>query len=451
MNEISINDFDDNEKKILEKLNREGKAYIVGGAVRDILLGLKPKDIDFATNLNYDELKKIFADYSPKETGKSFGVLRIKIDDRDYEIAKFRQDLYEEKNEKKIVPEDKKVIFVDDIRNDLVRRDFTINAMAYNEEDGLIDLFNGQKDLKDKTINFVGMPEERIKEDPVRMLRAFRFMSKLNFNLSSNTIVAIKNKKSLLKEISQERITLEFSKLLLGENVKNTLMLMKDTGVLELIIPEIKATYDFNQYNPHHTLDLFSHIVSVVEKVPTDTELRYAALLHDIGKPAVQTFDDKGIAHYRGHDIVGEEMAKNILTKMKIDSKTIENISNLVRKHMALHRDLSDKKMNKLLSEMGYDNLLRLIEHCNADNSSKNNEVVNPENDLHERLKRAVEKQMQVTVNDLALNGKDLIDMGFKGTEIGKIKGELLDKYLSEEIPNEKEAMLAYVKEKYLK
>lgn len=446
MNEISINDFDDNEKKILEKLNREGKGYVVGGAVRDILLGLKPKDIDFATNLNYDELKKIFTDYSPKETGKSFGVLRIKIDDRDYEIAKFRQDLYEKKNEKKIVPEDKKVIFVDDIRNDLVRRDFTINAMAYNEEDGLIDLFNGQKDLKDKTINFVGMPEERIKEDPVRMLRAFRFMSKLNFNLSSNTIVAIKNKKSLLKDISQERITLEFSKLLLGENVKNTLMLMKDTGVLELIIPEIKVTYDFNQYNPHHTLDLFSHIVSVVEKVPADTELRYAALLHDIGKPAVQTFDDKGIAHYRGHDIVGEEMAKNILIKMKIDSKSIENISNLVRKHMDLHRDLSDKKMNKLLSEMGYEQLLKLIQHSNADNESKNSELVKSNEILYEMLNKAQEKNMQLTVNDLAIDGNDLMSLGFRGKEIGKIKEELLEKYLNEEIKNDRESLLKYLK-----
>lgn len=446
MNEISINDFDDNEKKILNKLNGEGKGYVVGGAVRDILLGLKPKDIDFATNLNYDELKKIFTDYSPKETGKSFGVLRIKIDERDYEIAKFRQDLYEEKNEKKIVPEDKKVIFVDDIRNDLVRRDFTINAMAYNEEDGLIDLFNGQKDLKDKTINFVGMPEERLKEDPVRMLRAFRFMSKLNFNLSSNTIVAIKNKKSLLKEISQERITLEFSKLLLGENVKNTLMLMKDTGVLELIIPEIKATYDFNQYNPHHTLDLFSHIVSVVEKVPADTELRYAALLHDIGKPAVQTFDDKGIAHYRGHDIVGEEMAKNILTKMKIDSKSIENISNLVRKHMTLHRDLSDKKMNKLLSEMGYEQLLKLIQHSNADNESKNSELVKSNEILYEMLNKAQEKNMQLTVNDLAIDGNDLMSLGFRGKEIGKIKKKLLEKYLNEEIKNDRESILKYLK-----
>ena len=446
MEKISIKNFDKDEIEILNKLNGEGKGYVVGGAVRDILLGLKPKDIDFATNLNYDELKKIFTDYSPKETGKSFGVLRIKIDDRDYEIAKFRQDLYEEKNEKKIVPEDKKVIFVDDIRNDLVRRDFTINAMAYNEEDGLIDLFNGQKDLKDKTINFVGMPEERIKEDPVRMLRAFRFMSKLNFNLSSNTIVAIKNKKSLLKEISQERITLEFSKLLLGENVKNTLMLMKDTGVLELIIPEIKATYDFNQYNPHHALDLFSHIVSVVEKVPADTELRYAALLHDIGKPAVQTFDDKGIAHYRGHDIVGEKMAKNILTKMKIDSKSIENISNLVRKHMALYRDLSDKKMNKLLSEMGYEQLLKLIQHSNADNESKNSELVKSNEILYEMLNKAQEKNMQLTVNDLAIDGNDLMSLGFRGKEIGKIKKELLGKYLNEEIKNDRESLLKYLK-----
>jgi poly(A) polymerase len=144
-------------------------------------------------------------------------------------------------------------------------------------------------------------------------------------------------------------------------------------------------------------------------------------------------------------------MARDILTRLKLPVKLIETVEDIIKKHMVLYRDVTDKKFNKLLSEMGYDNLLRLIEHCNADNSSKNNEVVNPENDLHERLKRAVEKQMQVTVNDLALNGKDLIDMGFKGTEIGKIKGELLDKYLSEEIPNEKEAMLAYVKEKYLK
>ena len=442
MNKISINNFNEVEIKILNKLNEYGKAYIVGGAVRDILLGVKPKDVDFATNLSYETLKTLFNEYNPKETGKSFGVLRIRINNIDYEIAKFREDIY---------GKEKKVSFVDDIKNDLARRDFTINAMAYNQKEGIIDLYNGQKDIENRIINFIGNAEERIIEDPLRVLRAFRFMSRLNFSLSENTIEAIKKQKDLLKNIPEERITMEFSKLLLGENIKNTLTLMRDTGVLELIIPEFKATYDFNQCNPHHNLDLFNHIINVVSKVPADLELRYSALLHDIAKPIVQTFDEKGIAHYKTHEIVGADMARDILTRLKLPVKLIDTVVEIIKKHMVLYKDITDKKFNKLLSEMGYDNLWRLIEHSIADNSSKNNEVVSTENDLHERLKRAVEKQMQVTVNDLAVNGKDLIELGFTGKEVGEIKKELLDKYLSEEIQNNKEEMMEYVKEKYKK
>ena len=442
MNKISINNFNEVEIKILNKLNKCGKGYIVGGAIRDILLGLKPKDVDFTTNLPYETLKNLFSEYNPKETGKSFGVLRIRINNIDYEIAKFREDIY---------GKEKKVSFVDDIKNDLARRDFTINAMAYNQKEGIIDLYNGQKDIENRIINFIGNAEERIIEDPLRVLRAFRFMSRLNFSLSENTIEAIKKQKDLLKNIPEERITMEFSKLLLGENIKNTLTLMKDTGVLELIIPEFKETYDFEQCNPHHNLDLFNHIINVVSKVPADLELRYSALLHDIAKPVVQTFDEKGIAHYKTHEIVGADMARDILTRMKLPVKLIDTVVEIIKKHMILYKDITDKKFNKLLSEMGYDNLWRLIEHSIADNSSKNNEVVSTENDLHERLKRAVEKQMQVTVNDLAVNGKDLIELGFTGKEIGEIKKELLDKYLSEEIQNNKEEMLEYVKEKYKK
>ena len=442
MNKISINNFNEVEIKILNKLNKCGKGYIVGGAIRDILLELKPKDVDFATNLSYETLKTLFSEYTPKETGKSFGVLRIRINNIDYEIAKFRKDIY---------GKEKKVSFVDDIKNDLARRDFTINAMAYNQKEGIIDLYNGQKDIENRIINFIGNAEERIIEDPLRVLRAFRFMSRLDFSLSENTIEAIKKQKDLLKNIPEERITMEFSKLLLGENIKNTLTLMRDTGVLELIIPEFKATYDFNQCNPHHNLDLFNHIINVVSKVPADLELRYSALLHDIAKPIVQTFDEKGIAHYKTHEIVGADMARDILTRLKLPVKLIDTVVEIIKKHMVLYKDITDKKFNKLLSEMGYDNLLRLIEHSIADNSSKNNEVVSTENDLHERLKRAVEKQMQVTVNDLAINGKDLIELGFTGKEIGEIKKELLDKYLSEEIQNNKEEMLEYVKGKYKK
>ena len=442
MNKISINNFNEVEIKILNKLNEYGEGYIVGGAIRDILLGLKPKDVDFATNLSYETLKTLFSEYTPKETGKSFGVLRIRINNIDYEIAKFRKDIY---------GKEKKVSFVDDIRNDLARRDFTINAMAYNQKEGIIDLYNGQKDIENRIINFIGNAEERIIEDPLRVLRAFRFMSRLDFSLSENTIEAIKKQKDLLKNIPEERITMEFSKLLLGENVKNTLTAMKDTGVLELIIPEFKATYDFEQHNPHHNLDLFNHIISVVSKVPADLELRYSALLHDIAKPIVQTFDEEGIAHYKTHEIVGADMARDILARMKLPVKLIDTVVEIIKKHMVLYKDITDKKFNKLLSEMGYDNLWRLIEHSIADNSSKNNEVVSTENDLHERLKRAVEKQMQVTLNDLAINGKDLMELGFNGKEIGEIKRELLDKYLSEEIQNKKEKMLNYVKEKYNK
>lgn len=442
MNKISINNFSEVEIKILNKLNKCGKGYIVGGAIRDTLLGLKPKDVDFTTNLPYETLKNLFSEYNPKETGKSFGVLRIRVNNVDYEIAKFREDIY---------GKEEKVSFVDDIKNDLARRDFTINAMAYNKIDGIIDLYGGQKDIENKIINFVGNAEERIIEDPLRVLRAFRFMSRLDFSLSENTIEAIKNQKFLLKNIPEERITMEFSKLLLGDNIKNTLTLMKDTGVLELIIPEFKATYDFNQCNPHHNLDLFNHIINVVSKVPADLELRYSALLHDMAKPIVQIFDEKGIAHYKTHEIVGADMARDILTRMKLPVKLIDTVVEIIKKHMILYKDITDKKFNKLLSEMGYDNLWRLIEHSIADNSSKNNEVVSTENDLHERLKRAVEKQMQITVNDLAVNGKDLIELGFTGSEIGQIKKELLDKYLSEEIQNKKEKMLNYVKEKYKK
>ena len=451
MNKISINNFSEVEIKILNKLNEYGKGYIVGGAIRDILLGLKPKDVDFATNISYETLKTLFSEYTPKETGKSFGVLRIRINNIDYEIAKFRKDNYEEKDGLKIILEEKKVSFVDDIRNDLARRDFTINAIAYNQKAGIIDLYNGQKDIENRIINFVGKSEERIIEDPLRVLRAFRFMSRLKFSLSENTVEAIKKQKELLKNIPEERITMEFSKLLLGENIKNTLILMKNIGVLELIIPEFKVTYDFNQCNPHHNLDLFDHIINVVSKVPADLELRYSALLHDIAKPVVQTFDEKGIAHYKTHEIVGADMARDILTRMKLPAKLIDTVVEIIKKHMVLYKDVTDKKFNKLLSEMGYDNLWRLIEHSIADNSSKNNEVVSTENDLHQRLKRAVEKQMQIKVNDLAVNGRNLIELGFNGKEIGEIKKELLDKYLSEEIKNEKEEMLEYVKEKYRK
>ena len=282
MQKISKDNFNLVEINILNILNKYGKGYVVGGAIRDILLGKKPKDVDFTTNLSYETLKNLFKDCNPKEIGKSFGVLKIICANKEYEIAKFRKDLYIEKNGLKLLPEGEKIEFLDDVDEDLIRRDFTINAMAYNLENGLIDLYNGQNDIENKIINFVGLAEERIIEDPLRILRAFRFMSTLNFSLSNDTISAIKKQKNMVITLPKERIKIELDKLILGENIKNTLFLMKETGVLELIIPELKITYSYDQCNPHHSFDLFTHIVNVVEKVPNDLVLKYTALLHDI-------------------------------------------------------------------------------------------------------------------------------------------------------------------------
>ena len=445
MQKISKDNFNLVEINILNILNKYGKGYVVGGAVRDILLGKKPKDVDFTTNLSYETLKNLFKDCNPKEIGKSFGVLKITCANKEYEIAKFRKDLYIEKNGLKLLPEGEKIEFLDDVDEDLIRRDFTINAMAYNLENGLIDLYNGQNDIENKIINFVGLAEERIIEDPLRILRAFRFMSTLNFSLSNDTISAIKNKKNMVITLPKERIKIELDKLILGENIKNTLFLMKETGVLELIIPELKITYSYDQCNPHHSFDLFTHIVNVVEKVPNDLVLKYTALLHDIAKPLVQTFDDKGIAHYKGHDIVGSEKAKEILMSLKFSTKFINIVSELIKYHTQLYKDLTDKKLNKLLSILGYENVKRLIEHTIADNESKNIEVVKVESNLFDRLEEAMKKNMEISINDLDIDGYEIQKLGYQGKEIGEIKNKLLDLVLEEKLENKKRYLLDYI------
>ena len=445
MQKISKDNFNLVEINILNILNKYGKGYVVGGAVRDILLGKKPKDVDFTTNLSYETLKNLFKDCNPKEIGKSFGVLKIICANKEYEIAKFRKDLYIEKNGLKLLPEGEKIEFLDDVDEDLIRRDFTINAMAYNLENGLIDLYNGQNDIENKIINFVGLAEERIIEDPLRILRAFRFMSTLNFSLSNDTISAIKNQRNTIISLPKERIKIELDKLILGENIKNTLFLMKETGVLELIIPELKITYSYNHSNPHHSIDFFTHNVNVVEKVPNDLVLKYTALLHDIAKPLVQTFDDKGIAHYKGHDTVGSEKAKEILMSLKFPTKFINIVSELIKYHTQLYKDLTDKKLNKLLSILGYENMKRLIEHTIADNESKNIEVVKVESNLFDRLEEAVKKNMEISINDLDIDGYEIQKLGYQGKEIGEIKNKLLNLVLEEKLENKKRYLLDYI------
>ena len=353
---------------ILNKLNSNtSTGYIVGGAVRDILLGMEPNDIDFATNRNYEEVKELFSEFKCNETGKAFGVLRIKTSNDEYEIAKYRQDITSDEVE-----------FVNNIKGDLSRRDFTINAMAWNDNEGLVDLFNGKRDIYNKVLRFVGNAEERIKEDPLRMLRAVRFIAKTGFILDEESFNAIQNNGYLINTITKERIHDEFTKLMKLPNYIKSIDVMKETGLLSEIIPEIKVQYNYNQNNPYHSLDLWTHTRSVVDNCKnSDYITRLSALFHDIGKPSTQSIDEiTGFSHYYKHETVGAKMTGDILDRLKFTNEEKYNITALVENHMVFHRTEAEKTIRKMIRNIGKHNTRRLAELSFADDEGKFKKIV---------------------------------------------------------------------------
>ena len=437
-------EFKNNVELILSSLNENGEGFLVGGCLRDIFLNKEPKDYDFATNIEYNKLKEIFNDFSVKEIGKAFGIISLNINGENYEIAKYRKDI-ESKNHYET-----EIEFVKDIKEDLGRRDFTFNAFAYNHKEGLIDLYNGKEDLKSKKIRFIGNPEQRILEDGLRILRAFRFASVLGFSIEKNTEEAICLRKEELKTISKERIGAEFNKILLGQNCVEVLQQMKKTGVLEILIPEIKEIYDYEQYNPHHDKNLWEHTLEVVKNVPNELDLKYAALLHDISKPKTRTFDEKGIAHYYGHDKEGALLSKNILKNLRQTNKIIETVSLLIDNHMLLHNDLSNRTMAKHIRKIGTENFRKLIQLNIADNDSKT-EIKNKEG-LMKRFERACGlAKPELNVNTLAIDGFEIMKFGYINKEIREIKETLLNAILNNELENTKKDLITKLEKINLK
>jgi poly(A) polymerase len=371
--------------KILSKLNKENSTgYIVGGAVRDTLLGIEPHDIDFATNMEYSKLKELFSEYKCNETGKAFGVLRIKTPENEYEIAQYRKDLTSNDVE-----------FVNKIEDDLSRRDFTINAMAWNESDGIIDKFGGKRDIWNKTLKFVGNPSERIQEDPLRMLRAVRFVAKTGFTLDKDSFEALKKNTHLIKNVAKERIHDELVRTLKQDNYINAVKVMKESGLLSEIIPEIKSQYGYNQNNPHHSFDLWTHTENVLK-----------------------------------------------------NCKNCDYITKLVEKHMDFHRSESDKTIRKMVHNIGKENTLRLAKLSFADDEGKFKE--NRHNNLLEKVQKVIDEFDIPKVSDLKLTGFDLMQMGFNGKEIGDVKKYLLSEVLDNGIPNDKETLSEIVKDKFI-
>ena len=436
--------LDDDVKFILEQLNKNGTGFLVGGAVRDKILNKDPGDYDFATDIEYSELKRIFADYNPKEMGAHFGILMIKVNGKSYEIAKFRKEtgVYNSRYPKEIK-------FVKTIEEDLSRRDFTINSLAYNEETGIVDLYGGKQDIKRKVIRFVGKPKLRIEEDALRILRAFRFISKLGFNLDKKTAEAICKKRKFLTKISKERIFDELSKILMGNFAKKALIEMKKLRVLEMIIPEFRYAYNFDQNNPIHTDDLFNHIIKVIHLCDYDLITRFAALFHDLGKINAKIIDAKGIFHFYGHEKESALIAEEELRMLKASNETINSVKKIIKNHMLIYEDVSDKTLKKLIIEMEDKNLKRLFNLFYADLNSKgikskkeNEQILKNFWDKIENIK----KQGKILqFNDLDITGIDLINLKFDNRKIGEVKNRLYDLVLGDELENEKEELLKYV------
>ena len=429
------------EKEILEILQKYGEGYIVGGYVRDSLLGIEPSDCDFVTNLDYSELLEIFKDFSPKEIGKHFGIIQIIYNGKAYEIAKYRKDIG--------VPEDRKeqeIEFTNSIMEDLKRRDFTINAIAYDGKNFRY-VEGAEEDLKNKTLRFVGDPIVRIKEDPLRIMRFIRFLATKNLE-SAFEIEKLKDYLYLLDKISMERIRDEFNKIILSKDIENALSILEKSGVLEYIIPEWSATIDFDQKNSHHYLTVDEHIKKVVSLCDEDLELRIAALLHDIGKPQTFTLDSEGKGHFYNHEIESAKIAERILKRMKYSTKVSDNIKNLVLYHLNTFKNSGRKYVKKLINEMGKDEVLKLFKLMEFDRIAHNPpHDFRSLNELKRLYNEIIEKDEAVSIKDLKISGKDIIELGVsQGKEIGLVLKLIFERVLEDSSLNEREMLIKLAK-----
>jgi tRNA nucleotidyltransferase (CCA-adding enzyme) len=418
------------------------EAFIVGGCVRDFLLGKDPKDIDITTNAVPKIVQQLFKDFKVIETGLQHGTVTIIIRSFPMEITTYRIDGEYSDNRR---PD--QVSFDSTLEQDLSRRDFTINALAYNNKTGVVDFHSGVNDLNDHLIRCVGNPSKRFDEDALRILRGLRFASVLGFHIDESTASAMFNQKELMRSISHERIAMEFIKLLCGINVKQILMEYAD--VLGFIIPELLPMKGFNQNTPYHIYDVLLHTAVALENIPPNPHLRLAVFFHDIGKPLTYSVGEDGIGHFYGHGVESERIALDVLTRLKFDNFTKERVCALVKYHdvpFEANRHSVRKWLNRLSPEV----LDELILLKRADNFAQSPGVFSRQQtyDQIEALRNQIlEERACFSLKDLKINGNDLKTAGIsEGKEIGEILRHLLDMVMKEDVENERGKLLDYVK-----
>lgn len=432
---------------IIDKLTKSGyEAYIVGGCVRDSVLERNPDDWDITTSAQPCEIKRVFA--RTVDTGIAHGTVTVLVGNDAVEVTTYRID-----GEYKDNRHPDSVEFTTNLSQDLQRRDFTINAMAYNDEEGLIDPFGGMNDLKRQVIRCVGEPYKRFDEDALRILRAVRFAAQLGFTIDDNTKVAIKELVTSLEHISAERIQVEIIKLITSPRPE----VWRDAWSLKItkvIMPEFDEMMVTSQNTPYHMYNVGEHTIKVMENVWADRVLRLAALLHDVGKPMMRTTDTKGIDHFKQHSEAGVQIAGDILKRLKFDNDTTNKVLRLVKWHD--HRPQADERsVRRAVNKIGDDIFIDFLDLQYADTMGKS------ETDLAEKLKlntdlRKIYKKIKdegqcISLKDLAISGKDLMESGIKaGPIMGEILKQALVEVLDDPTKNTKEYLMAQIEKNYI-
>ncbi len=433
----------DEVRFILNRLYANGyDGYMVGGCVRDLLMSKKPSDYDLCTDAPPNEVKRIFSGFPVIETGLRHGTLTLLMTHGKYEITTFRTEGGYSDNRR---PDD--VHFVTDIREDLRRRDFTVNAMAYSERDGLIDPFGGIEDIKNRLIRAVGEPSERFREDGLRIMRALRFASTLNFEIEKNTSNSLIINAHLLQNISPERLNGELSRLILGDGAVK--ILLKYREVIAQFMPELVHMFDFCQHNRYHIYDVYEHSVRALGYAPRDEVVRLAMLLHDIGKPSCFEKDEQGVGHFYGHEKGSAAIADIILRRLRYKNATIENVCELILHHQS-PPTVGKKSVKRSLLKLGEEQFYRLLEVKAADVSAQSEFCIAERlamiEDLRAVATQIIKSESCPTLAELAINGDDLISLGYaEGREIGSILSALHEQVINENLPNERGALLIFL------
>lgn len=425
---------------IISVLTEAGfEAYVVGGCVRDAILGRDAADWDITTNALPSQVKALFP--RTLDTGLQHGTVTVMQGKEGFEVTTYRID-----GEYLDGRHPDKVTFTPSLLEDLKRRDFTVNAMAYNEKEGLVDAFGGLEDLERRQIRCVGDPRERFTEDALRILRAVRFSAQLDFTIEEKTRAALSEFAPRLLKVSAERIQTELVKLLTSSHPE-VFRVVWETGISAVILPEFDACMDTPQNNPHHCWSVGEHTLRALPFVEPDKVLRLAVLLHDIGKPPVRTTDECGIDHFYSHAQKGAEMAGSILRRLKFDNDTRKRVARLVQVHDDLQIAAAQRSVRRAVYRIGADLFPDYLKVRRADIMAQNPDVrqekLNELARIEEMYQEILEAQQCLSLKDLAVTGRDLIEAGMQpGPELGRTLNQLLELVIEHPEYNTKESLL---------